>query len=104
MAKAVLCVSSCLCAFVVAFQTVSAGGGIGYHAGRVDFLGELQPWSKYLAVRSFVYLGRELRAVQADRATKAATESGVAWCRWIPLKDRSQPDICTIHGFPVAAD
>ena len=33
---------------------------IGYRAGRIDFLGELQPWSKYLAVRSFVYLGRDL--------------------------------------------
>lgn len=33
---------------------------IGYRADRVDFLGELHPWSKYLAVRSFVYLGREL--------------------------------------------
>lgn len=33
---------------------------IGYRAGRLDFLGELRPWSKYLAVRSFVYLGREL--------------------------------------------
>ncbi len=33
---------------------------IGYRAGQIDFLGELQPWSKYLAVRSFVYLGRQL--------------------------------------------
>ncbi len=33
---------------------------IGYRAGQIDFLGELQPWSKYLAVRSFVYLGRDL--------------------------------------------
>jgi ADP-ribose diphosphatase len=35
---------------------------VGYRAGRLDFLGELRPWSKYLAVRSFVYLGRELSA------------------------------------------
>ena len=31
---------------------------IGYRAGRLDYLGELWPWAKYLAVRSF--LAREL--------------------------------------------
>ena len=31
---------------------------IGYKAGRLDYLGELRPFSKYLAVRSFVYLAR----------------------------------------------
>ncbi len=34
---------------------------VGYQAGRLDFLGELRPWSKYLAVRTFVYLGRDLK-------------------------------------------
>ena len=33
---------------------------IGYRAGRLDFLAELHPWSKYLAVRSFIYLARDL--------------------------------------------
>lgn len=33
---------------------------IGYKAGRLDFLGELHPFSKYLTVRSFVYLARHL--------------------------------------------
>jgi 8-oxo-dGTP pyrophosphatase MutT (NUDIX family) len=33
---------------------------IGLKAGRLDFLGELLPWSKYLEARSFVYLGRDL--------------------------------------------
>jgi ADP-ribose diphosphatase len=33
---------------------------IGYQAGQLDFLGELRPYSKYLTVRSFVYLAREL--------------------------------------------
>ena len=33
---------------------------IGYQAGQLDFLGELRPYSKYLAVRSFVYLARDL--------------------------------------------
>lgn len=32
----------------------------GFKAGRMDFLGELRPFSKYLAVRSFVYLARDL--------------------------------------------
>lgn len=33
---------------------------VGYKAGRLDFLGELRPWSKYLSVRCFVYLARDL--------------------------------------------
>jgi ADP-ribose diphosphatase len=33
---------------------------IGYRAGRLDFLGELWPWAKYLAVRSHLFLAREL--------------------------------------------
>lgn len=33
---------------------------IGYKAGRLDFLGKLRPFSKYLAMRSFVYLARNL--------------------------------------------
>jgi ADP-ribose diphosphatase len=32
----------------------------GYAAGRLDFLGEIRPFSKYLTVRSFVYLARDL--------------------------------------------
>lgn len=35
---------------------------IGYKADRLDFLGELRPYSKYLAVQSFVYLARDLHA------------------------------------------
>lgn len=35
---------------------------VGYRAERLDFLGELHPWSKYLDVRTFVYLGRDLVA------------------------------------------
>lgn len=33
---------------------------IGFRAGRLDYLGELWPWAKYLAVRSHVFLAREL--------------------------------------------
>jgi ADP-ribose diphosphatase len=33
---------------------------IGYKAERMDFLGELRPFSKYLTVRSFVFLARDL--------------------------------------------
>lgn len=35
---------------------------IGFKAGRLDFLGELRPFAKYLTVRSFVYLARDLSA------------------------------------------
>jgi ADP-ribose diphosphatase len=33
---------------------------VGFAAGRLDALGELRPWSKYLACQSFVYLARDL--------------------------------------------
>jgi len=33
---------------------------LGYAAGNLDYLGEMWPWSKYLSVRSIVYLGRNL--------------------------------------------
>jgi len=33
---------------------------VGLRAGRLDFLGELRPFSKYLTVRTFVYLARDL--------------------------------------------
>lgn len=32
----------------------------GFRAARLDYLGELRPFSKYLAVRSHVYLARQL--------------------------------------------
>jgi ADP-ribose diphosphatase len=35
---------------------------IGYRPGRLDFLGEVRGFSKYLTVRSFIYLGRDLTA------------------------------------------
>jgi ADP-ribose diphosphatase len=34
---------------------------IGFHAGRLDPLGEFRPFSKYLSTRSHVYLARDLR-------------------------------------------
>jgi len=33
---------------------------IGHRAGRLDLLGELRPWSRYLQLRSVIYLAREL--------------------------------------------
>lgn len=33
---------------------------VGLRSGRLDFLGEVRPWSKYLHVRSFIYLARDL--------------------------------------------
>lgn len=33
---------------------------IGYAPGRLDYLGEIRPYAKYLATRSFVYLARDL--------------------------------------------
>jgi ADP-ribose diphosphatase len=39
---------------------------IGYKAEQLDFLGELRPFSKYLTVRSFVYLARNLVSSQLE--------------------------------------
>ena len=39
---------------------------IGYEARQLDYLGELRPYSKYLAVRSFVYLARDLTPSQLE--------------------------------------
>jgi len=33
---------------------------IGYTAERLDFLGEVRPFSKYIALQSFIYLARKL--------------------------------------------
>ncbi len=33
---------------------------IGFTAAQLDFLGEMRPWSKYLACQSFLYLARGL--------------------------------------------
>ena len=35
---------------------------IGFAPGRLTYLGELRPYSKYFTTRSFVYLGRDLTA------------------------------------------
>jgi 8-oxo-dGTP pyrophosphatase MutT (NUDIX family) len=37
---------------------------IGFRAGQLDFLGQLRPFSKYLTVRSYVYLARDLTPSQ----------------------------------------
>ena len=49
---------------------------IGYKADRLDFLGELRPFSKYLTVRSLVYLARDLipGKLQGDEAYTIGTE------------------------------
>lgn len=49
---------------------------IGFQAGRLDFLGELRPFSKYLTVQTFVYLARDLAPAQTqgDEAYKIGVE------------------------------
>ncbi len=61
---------------------------VGLRASRLDFLGELRPFSKYLAVRSFVFLARELSArrlagdelyvIDVERVPLASFESLIA--------------------------
>jgi ADP-ribose diphosphatase len=49
---------------------------LGYTANRLDFLGELRPWAKYLTMRSFVYLARDLveSKLQGDEAEEIGKE------------------------------
>lgn len=49
---------------------------VGLHAGRLDFLGALRPFSKYLRLTSYVYLARELSPsrLQGDEAYEVAVE------------------------------
>lgn len=49
---------------------------IGYRAARLDSLGELRPFAKYLAVRVFVFLARGLAAssLEGDEDYDIATE------------------------------
>lgn len=49
---------------------------IGYTAGRLDFLGEVRPFSKYIAIQSFIYLARELvpSKLQGDEDYPICTE------------------------------
>ncbi len=39
---------------------------IGFKAGQIDSLGEVRPFSKYLTVRSFLYLARDLTASRLE--------------------------------------
>lgn len=39
---------------------------VGVKAARLDYLGEVRPWSKYLHVRSHIYLARDLTETQAQ--------------------------------------
>jgi ADP-ribose diphosphatase len=54
----------------------------GYSASQLDFLGEVRPFSKYLAVRSFVYLARRLEANPLPGDEKYAIG-----LRRVPLQD-----------------
>jgi hypothetical protein len=61
---------------------------VGLTAGRLDFLGELRPFSKYLSVRTFVYLARDLSpgqmvgdetyVIEVERVPFADFESSIA--------------------------
>ena len=53
---------------------------VGLRAERLDFLGELRPFSKYLTVRTFVYLARDL--VPSKLAGDETYAIGV---EWVPL-------------------
>lgn len=55
---------------------------IGYTANRLDFLGEVRPFSKYIALQSFIYLARELvpSKLQGDEDYPILTEQ-------VPVKD-----------------
>ncbi len=54
---------------------------LGYKANRLDFLGELRPWAKYVSTRSFVYLGRDLVESKLQGDEKAKSGSSTFRCR-----------------------
>ncbi|MGO8946310.1 MAG: NUDIX domain-containing protein [Ktedonobacterales bacterium] len=49
---------------------------VGYRAESLIYLGEVRPWSKYLSVRTHLYLGRELQAnkLPGDELTSVGIE------------------------------
>jgi ADP-ribose diphosphatase len=53
---------------------------LGVRAEQLDYLGELRPWSKYLRVRSHLFLGREL--VDSRLPGDERTPVGVAAVPW----------------------
>ena len=80
---------------------------IGYVAGRLDYLGELWPWSKYLAVRSHLFLARELMPsklagdeaylIEVERMPQASLEEWIANGR---LHDaRTIAGLCLVRAF-----
>ena len=77
---------------------------IGYRAGRLDFLGELWPWAKYLAVRSHLFLARDLTPskLAGDEGYVIGVEAMplAEWEAWIAdshLRDRG-----TVTGTSLA--
>ncbi len=48
---------------------------LGYKANRLDYLGEVRPWAKYVSTRSFVYLARDLveSKLEGDEAEEIGT-------------------------------
>jgi len=69
---------------------------IGYKVERLDFLGELRPFSKYLTVRSFCYLARDLTpsslagdenyAINVERVPLASFEQWIATGRLLDAR------------------
>ena len=53
---------------------------LGYAANRLDYLGEVWPWSKYLTVRSHLFLARDLVA-----SSLAGDEDYVIGVEHVPL-------------------
>jgi ADP-ribose diphosphatase len=53
---------------------------VGLRAERLDFLGELRPFSRYLTVRTFVYLARDLVPSRL-----VGDEPYVVGAEWVPL-------------------
>ena len=76
----------------------------GFKANQLDFLGEVRPFSKYLTVRSFVYLARRL-----EFSPLAGDEKYEISLQRVPLQDfenliadRQLSDACAIAGLYMA--
>jgi ADP-ribose diphosphatase len=77
---------------------------VGLRAERLDYLGELRPFSKYLTVRSHVYLARQLAAsqLQGDENYEIEVRRVSLWNFETMLEDKLLMDARVIAALYLA--
>jgi ADP-ribose diphosphatase len=79
---------------------------VGFRAMQLDYLGELRPFSKYLAVRSHVYLARQLAAsvLPGDENYEIEVSRVSLWNFEAMIKDKRLLDARVIAALYLARD